>query len=411
MGPNRDGSKAWRTDGTTSGIYTADYTGNKNGADAMRNLAPGTPPYPTLGVTACTADTTACGPDNEDGRPFWSSGVYNSQEYVLAASARSAGDLRTSYWNQPKTLTRFSAYVFAKSGGPVSRKAVTAIHFFGGMRVYFAASDSGAGGPWLFKLTGSGGDIDLVASAMPGLTDALGGTRLIDAVSNFSGRLYLANRHGCMRSAGLAAGDPGPYATSPGDWAECTPSAPEWAAEPGLTTTKTFGFQPADRAVSGLVAFGSRYYLARNTANGPQLWACAPGLTGTASDCDPGDWSLVAANSTGRTTLTQFDDADERAHHPACGDREPPLRRLRSPRRDRDLPLRRARALRARGDFEGKAGCRADASCVPYGDRGLGQAANTRIFDGRAATIGGIEAVFLTTGDGSAPIRLYRLTD
>ena len=32
------------------------------------------------------------------------------------------------------------------------------------------------------------------------------------------------------------------------------------------------------------------------------------GTTGSTTECDPGDWSLVAANSTGNTLLTQFDE-------------------------------------------------------------------------------------------------------
>src|SRR5207302_795742 len=57
--------------------------------------------------------------------------------------------------------------------------------------------------------------------------------------------------------------------------------------------------------IDAMISFNGRLYVARNTTAGPHLWVCSPG-----SDlaCDPGDWSLLAANDARDQQLTQFDD-------------------------------------------------------------------------------------------------------
>jgi hypothetical protein len=65
-------------------------------------------------------------------------------------------------------------------------------------------------------------------------------------------------------------------------------------------------------------------------------------------------------------------------------------------------------------DFEGESGCQADAHplfCLGLGGAGLGNPKNKRIFDATKITDNGRDYVYLTTGDGSAAVSVYRIVD
>ncbi|HEY0096263.1 MAG TPA: hypothetical protein VGB96_18180, partial [Archangium sp.] len=165
-----------------------------------------------------------------------------------------------------------------------------------------------------------------------------------------------------------------------------------------------------DKAVPQLAVFQGRLYLARNTTVGPQLFACDPAKTGSATDCDPDDWALVAANSTGGSQLTQFDN-------PANTALSLLVATSRSLFVGFDNGTQGVVVLRTshpqpalRSDFTGADECSAaqhPAGCEGLGGSGLGEGV-TRIFDGKALGTG---TVYLTAGTGSGPAGLYRLVD
>ena len=64
-------------------------------------------------------------------------------------------------------------------------------------------------------------------------------------------------------------------------------------------------------------------------------------------------------------------------------------------------------------DFTGSGGCSAaDPACPGIGGNGLGDpAANTRILDAKAIAIGGSTLVHVTVGNGSGPVRMFRLPE
>jgi hypothetical protein len=69
-------------------------------------------------------------------------------------------------------------------------------------------------------------------------------------------------------------------------------------------------------------------------------------------------------------------------------------------------------AATTRAAFEGTAGCAASnhpSTCAGYGGAGLGDVANTRIFDAKALTFGTSSAVWLTAGNGTNPVDLVML--
>jgi hypothetical protein len=61
-------------------------------------------------------------------------------------------------------------------------------------------------------------------------------------------------------------------------------------------------------------------------------------------------------------------------------------------------------------DFTGRfdASCPASGTCQGLGGNGLGTGA-TRIFDGKAFAISGAEGLYLAAGDGTNPVRIFRV--
>jgi len=167
-----------------------------------------------------------------------------------------------------------------------------------------------------------------------------------------------------------------------------------------------------------MAVFQGRLYLARNTTSGtgvrgPQLFVCDPEKTGASADCDPGDWSLVAPNSTGDTLLTQFNDPDNTSLSLLVATATALY--VGFDNASRGVVLLRASMANpvTRAGFMGKGGCSAaqsPAGCEGLGGSGLGVGA-TRIFDGEVLGASGIESVYLTAGDGTGPAGLFRLRD
>jgi len=230
---------------------------------------------------------------------------------------------------------------------------------------------------------------------------------MIDAITDLNGALYVANNGGIVRSVGA----PVPCST-PGcaTWSNATPSAAAWSAKTSVTVDGlTVGsLQPAQRAVPAMVAFGGRLFAGRNTTTGPQLWSCNPAAGSNAQQCEPGDWTLVAPNSSGDPQLTQFGSSGNSAitllvatsSHLFVGfDSAAGIQVFRTA----------LAAASTRADFTGQSGCDASqASCAGIGGAGLG-ANLTRIFDAHAFSLGGAEWLYLAAGNGTAGPKVYRL--
>jgi len=387
---NADGSSAE----TVSFSFAADTTGN-----ASRNASP--PPYSSIGRTGCAADTAECGPDNEDGRGLFASGVIGGTEYLIVGGARSGGDLDFVYMTSSTASPLPFAYVdLSAEQGPQTR-GYSALHVFGD-RLYMGFPDTGGGRPFMHALVnppaGDGLDavpgtdfFNLEADELPGMQTPE--NSIIDSFTDFADRLYLANDGAWIRSNNAAPGD---AQSAPGDWLATTPSAPAYAAKDSVATLKTADIEPADKAVPQMTAFAGRLYAARNTTDGPQLWACDPATAAPQAHCDPDDWTLVAANASGDTQLTQFDNPNNAAvsmlvatsTHLYVGFDNPT---------DGAAVLRTSASAPAAGDFE------------VVGQAGLGDAANTRIFDAKALNLGGSESVYAVVGSGASGVKVYRL--
>jgi hypothetical protein len=444
---------------------------NASALDQARNpawatAAPPTavPPATTVGYSGCAQATTACGPDGENGRGLFFSAVINNAEWMGLTGARDTLGARFLYLTTPAVPLPAAggldfAYDNLRNGVNDTTLVATAAYAFKDS-LWIGYSDKGnsgatpAAGPVLHQLvnlpaalpgaTASTGDLlNLRADYMPyvganggasssNLTGSLAAPLMIDSLASFgsgSQEIYLANNGGWLRSTG---GPSTRACTSPGvcaDWLAISPNAAgatssaatSYAAECSLTTAKGSDLEPADKAVPYMVPFGGRLFLARNTYTGnpgcnngpagavlgPQLWSCAP--TGAKQQCNAGDWSLVAPNFPPRNVfLTQMQDAKNTA-----------ITLLASA--DGFLYVgfnnaggvqiyRTANAAAAtQADFTGQNGCIAGGSgCTGISGNGLGQGV-TRIFDGRAISLFGSAAVYLTAGTGTSPVSLFRI--
>ena len=287
-------------------------------------------------------------------------------------------------------------------------------------RVYLGFRDGGSQSPALEQLSTmpslpgsapSGALTDMGATLMPGI----GGGAMIDSMAVFgpaSGDgLYLANSRGFTRTT---APSPGVCQVvlllllNCGDWTDVTPNALAYTAKVALATTKTSDLEPADRAIPAFASFGGRLYAARNTTTGPQLWVCNPALTGSANQCEQGDWSLLAANTAGDTQATQFNDANNASMTLLAATSQHLYVGFNNSVRGVVLYRTANSAAASAADFTGRLGCNAStAGCAGLGGDGLG-ASLTHLYDGRALTLGGTDYLYVAAGTGTSPVRIYR---
>lgn len=420
LGPGSDGTGGIRMqpDGTVPEAFTLGFLADSvNGNDNQ----PSNGRFPSLGFTGCARDTLQCGPDNENGRGLFGSGTVGGTPWLFAIGARTSSVISHLYGTTDTgTAPSFSYDYLGNVVSSQSRGASSMLVFRD--RLYVGFVDTGATRPTyivLRKMPAAPGSTPVIgvdvqnlrindvtgvgSSALVNRNTAL--TQLIDSQVAFNDLVYVANNGGIVHSN---TSDPQPplLGLAP-DWSKSTPSAAQYSANSSITTRKTMDLEPADKAFPQMVALGGKLYAARNTTAGPQLWVCTPGAD---LACDPQDWSLLARNDVGDTTLSQFDDPQNvRVTLLAATS----ARLYVGYNNSAGVVIYRSQGISpsVRADFEGAASCNASAapsSCDGLGGRGLGAGA-TRIFDGRVFTSAGKDYVYLTAGNGSTGFRVFRL--
>ncbi|HEX4454940.1 MAG TPA: hypothetical protein VH143_28965 [Kofleriaceae bacterium] len=413
LGPNDAGTEAARIapDGSSIAIDTFALP-----ADTIGTLTSNTSaaPYPSLGASGCAANSYACGPNDENGRGVFASAMLGGSEWLVGAGTRSSGNSNYLYFTSDTTAALGFRYVDLSAYMASGVVGWTAIGSSDDV-VYAGAMSTNGARPRLVAvktpppspgLDPAPGDVvDLRADAMPGMQSS-GSTDMIDTIAVFDGMVYIANRGAWWRSTTATPAD---YASTPTDWAVVTPSAIAYTSHASQPLAQQTNLDPADRTVPQMAVFGGHLFAARNCVNGPQLWSCDPTKTGDASQCDPGDWSLVAPNVIGDRNLSQFDMPTLDAitlvvatdSYLYVGYDNPGgviVYRTSNP----------SAALMS--DFTGASGCSAafGPSCPGYGGDGLGIAA-TQIFDAKPIAFGGSSQAWTTLGNGTAPIALVVL--
>jgi hypothetical protein len=426
LGPAANGSGAVRMDFDGRNPETVGWQLEHD--SAARNTAWTGIPATTIGSRGCGPNTKACGPDNESGRGLFFSGVVAGTEWLglAGAHANSGTDYArfvylssTQFPATPAGGTHF-AYVDLVNDIPSSANSLTSAAVFHD-RLYLGFQDGSGQSPVLAALTqmpslpgftpGSS-LVDLGATNMPGV----GGGSMIDSMTVFgtapNDALYLANADGLTRST----------STNPGqcqlvllvlicpDWTSVTPSNSSYVTRTSVSSGKFSDLEPADRAVPAMAAFGGHLFVARNTTSGPQLWSCAPASSGNSTQCDSGDWSLVAPNTTGDTKLTQFNDSNNASLTLLTA--TPQHLYVGFNNASRGVVIyRTAMAAPAIGNFAGRVGCAATGpGCAGLGGDGMG-AGLTRIYDGKALQFAGSDYLYVAAGTGAAAVRVYRIAE
>jgi hypothetical protein len=416
VGPNATGSEAARfaPDGSAGSdaellefALPADIVGTETA-----NHQP--PVYPSLGADGCMQNTYACGPNNENGRGVLADVQFAGGDWLVAGGAHVGTNnnylYATSSTSSPLAFFYIDLTAFM-GGGTLAWSALAG----DGTRMYAGALANGAQRPRLLAiatappspgLDPAASDVmDLHAEKMPGMQDS--GTSMIDTIATVGGNIYIANSGAWWRST---VASPADYASTPGDWTAMTPSSLAYTGLASYATTKMADLEPADRAVPQMAAFGGHVFAGRNTVLGPQLWRCDPASTGDAAQCDAGDWSLVAANTTGNHALTQFNNTALVAIAMVVA--TPQFLYIGFDGAGGAAVYRTANPVAAApSDFEGALGCSATAgaSCAGYGGNGLGATTNTKILDGKALTLGATTGVWITVGDDSDALSLVML--
>ena len=477
LGPSGDGSGAVRASYDGSNPAPANFSlewdpGSVGGSStyaAARNPSwSTTSPATTIGYLNCAQSTTACGPDNEAGRGLFFSGVLNGVEWLVLTGANPTGGTRFLYMSNaafptlpgPPVRNRFAYLSLEKHVDSTTTAATSGLAFENNL--YLGSSDNGTLGsqgytapvltriittpslPGLNAVPGTDA-VDLAASLMPGIgvngnpANPLRGTSstvLVDTIAAFGAApndaLYIANNGGWVRSinnnpsACVSTGSvPCP------DWVVTTPSSTNYTLKTSVTVpiSKTSDFEPQDKAVPAMVAFGGRLYAARNTTLGPQLWSCIPSqdMTGTTTgnlQCGPNDWSLVAPNSalTLDAGLTQMNSNYTAISLLAAaggylyvGFNNTTAPSLTNPNPGIGLYRTNNPAATSVADFTGAGGCSPTGAllgppCQGIGGTGLGQTpALTHIFDGKALTFRNTTYLYLSAGTGTATPGIFRV--
>ena len=423
LGPNKNNTGGVRMLPDGSSLENVTFTFNNDPVRSNANsYGGGLGPYPSLGFTGCTPNTAQCGPDNEDGRGVYGSGLIAGTPWLIASGSISGGGLSHIYATTDNMTAPNFDFIGIRGQVDPDVQGTSAMIVFRD-RVYLGFPSNHPLRP-LFAVVKvmpptpgydaqSAADVeDLTSTNMPflgakGSPANAAAAQMIDAFAVFNDRLYLGNNGGWMRSTNNA---PGSYQLLPGDWAVSTPSAAAYSAKTSVTTAKLSDLLPSDRALPQMAVLGGKLYAARNTTVGPQVWACTPGA---GLVCDPANWSLFVPNSKGDKRLSQFNDTNNSSIsllvatplHLYVGfdDTIDGLRLYRSTTTTPSTPA----------DFRGKGGCSAAAgaaACPGLGGNGFGVGV-TRIFDSRALNYGGADYLYLTAGTGTTAVRVFRLEE
>ena len=408
-------------DGTSPANHAFAFARDAVGGQTHKNTSAA--PYPSIGAQGCTINTPSCGPDNENGRGLFFAGMFGATEWLGAGGAKSGGQLDYIYLSSDTDPTIDFRYVDLGNALGGATQGTSAAHFFNN-RLYLGFPDSGGNRPYLIALLvpppipGLEGNVGTSPTAgvtvlqldgdrLPGIGQNAGNNapvEIIDTLTDFNDRLYVANNGGIVRSTTNVPRSP---QIAPTDWLTSTPTAAAFTAKTSSTTAKVADLIPSDKAFPAIVAYQGRLYAARNTVSGPQLWSCNPGVDGF---CAPSEWSLIAANSAGDLLLSQFNDGSNATIGLLAATSTTLFVGFNNVMGIQLFKTTVAQPT-SRSDFTGAAGCVAGSvGCQGIGTNGLGAPMlNRQIFDARTLTFGTASWLYLVTGNGAAGVRVSRI--
>ncbi|MBI5508121.1 MAG: hypothetical protein HY903_05155 [Deltaproteobacteria bacterium] len=467
IGPNNLGYSAARfnPDGsnpqTLSFSFVRDGTATPcNGGGACTHQNTGAQPYRTLGHTGCTNNNTTlatgCGPDNENGRGLFSTGVLRGMERLFIGGARSAAEFDYVYYTADTDAQLDFNYVdfdnmTGSNSNGLSSTAVFNDRLFIGMarqpnnrpdfsKVSFNVADTGACDPATScnateSVAAHSVRLDIHNMPYFGAMAPVANRNWayyvgVDSLTVFNGLIYAAaGGHGRVdHNGGLIRSNSADPAACTGsgtcaDWTEIAPRADAaWHNGSGrfsLELNKTYDLIPGDKAFAQFAEYNGRLFVTRTTctvqgANGAdaavhtvagcndgtvtnrqaQLWKCDPALNAPATSCEAADWGVVADGGTG---LTNFADANNRT-----------------------LSMAVANGSYLYVGFDNTSGVEiwrtntanpgaATDVWTQVGADGLGDAANIQqIYSAISIQLGSRYYLYVSAGKGGVPVRVFR---
>jgi hypothetical protein len=415
VGPSRTGTGLVRMglDGTAPESVGLSFLADTTASNVSANTAK---PYRSIGYTGCQTNSlaNACGPDNEDGRGLLTSVTFGGEEWLVLGGAKGGGDLDYVYLARGTASPLELWYVDLSLALGGNTRGFSAAHVAGN-RLYLGFPDNGGNRPYGLAL--------LAPPAAPG-RDAVLGTHvldlnlgdafkktgggyasiaMVDTFAELAGRLYAFSDVGCIVSTSATP-------ATKDDFVSCSPPvSPSYDEKQSIEPTRQFDLEPRERAWPQAAVWRGRLYAIRNTYAGPQLWRCDPANGADPVACEPGDWGLVAgdaANLTrfGYTTATAASLLVATPEHLYVG-LDDAVRGIHLFRTSVDRPV-------LASDFSGRDDCTAGSTgCQGFGGDGLGEPSVLhRIFDAKTIpSADGRSDLYLTAGDGSAPVRVLAL--
>lgn len=234
-----------------------------------------------------TTDTMDPGPDGETGIDCFTAGTVGGTEYLFLGPAKSGGDLNNLYYTSDSSAHLTFSYMNL-AGTLTATTSGTESLFVYYNRLY-AGYAATATRPLFLKIPtieSVPSETNLKAERMPrigndAVTNSNTATNVgIDMMCEYNGLLFIANGGGSATNGdgGIVSStvtDPGNYQGQPGNWnTGLTPvGTAEWDAGYSIALTQLNSLTPAKRAFPGSAVFNGVLYVARNTTNGPQIWA------------------------------------------------------------------------------------------------------------------------------------------
>ncbi|HRG76473.1 MAG TPA: hypothetical protein PLX69_18080, partial [Leptospiraceae bacterium] len=448
LGPNEDGTGGIHFDPDGSNPVNFSFGLHQDPLGISLNSAYGVTPsqlFPSFGRSGCTANSAGCGSNNQNGRGLFTSGTVFGVEYLFGGSYYSGGQLKDIYVTtdtdaRPDFLyMKFNANIIS---GP-QLKGFMATRVFNNS-LWLSFPDSGGGAPKVGYVSAfgalsapnttqrgyaaptgvgatiSGNNFPAVSAACDSFT--LSNNVSLDTFMDFNGLMYTGGG-GCSLSGndgGLVRGT----IAAPALGTDLTVITPSDAAWNNANTRfsrylpKLFDFSPQDKAFPQMAVFQGKLFVARNTCENytcpnlsaddcacpvanrfAQLWKCSPAtvslpLPATATACDPGDWTLVANNGSGQTSMG---DGNNRTLSLLVTNGTYLYVGFDNPTTGVEIWRTNTANPIVTADFS------------QIGVDGLGDASNNlQVFDGMSSVYSGLNYLYLTTGKIGGIVKVYR---
>ncbi len=336
-GPGANGNVAmrFRPDGADPQILSFRFERDVTGASLETrhaNLGGAGATYRSIGATGCQANNAdplrGCGPNNEDGRGYFTSGRMNGREYLFLTGARSAGDNDYVYFAEnvgERTEFRYmdlsDSFDNIWSGPNIDNRGVESIHAHNN-RLYVMMPGDNMNRPYFVKVNRLENEIvegDSGAWMHLGLAPGFGrrawpkiamADHLGGSVFSFRDRVYVMNSGSVLQTttghyAGCWPGDEAPECINNGgmvrsvnndprpcdpatggcaDWLDITPNNAWFTNFFSVVLTSLSDLIPAQRPFPAAAEYSGNFFVIRN--------ACEVNMVGSMCDLSRHDCAL-----------------------------------------------------------------------------------------------------------------------